>query len=160
MFEYISQLVDHATPQAITAAAALAAAILGPTATIIIGRLQVRASVRSANRHAWITALREDVAELMEKRIQFGKLFAVDGNSGSLVITDQVKSADLAERLRFLAFRIELRLHPGEREHDTLIALIHEAPIPGPISTKLTAEIKVATQAILRKEWKKAANAQ
>jgi hypothetical protein len=60
------------------------------------------------------------------------------------------------ERIRYLGYRIELRLRPGEEDHDRLIALLAKAPAP-PLNPKLTAEIKDATRAILSKEWKLAA---
>jgi hypothetical protein len=155
---WLSPLLDHITTQGLTAAAALAAAFFGPLATIVIGRLQFRANARSANRHAWITALREDVCEIMEKRIQISQLYGFD-SVGNLVCMNPSKEDELIQRIRFLGFRIELRLHPSEPKHDELVELLKEAPIPQD-NARLNAEIKAVTQAILRKEWKKAAKGQ
>lgn len=152
-----ASLLDHVTAQGLTAFAALAAAFLGPISVLIIGRLQVRASVRSVNRHSWITALREDVCEVMEKRIEFSQLF-IATDKGGIICTNQAKADELVQRIRFLGYRIELRLHPGEPDHDSLIGLLQQAPAP-PNNPQLTADIKAATQKILRKEWKKAAKA-
>ncbi|HYB92861.1 MAG TPA: hypothetical protein VED00_01810, partial [archaeon] len=69
---------------------------------------------------------------------------------------DPAKSDELAERIRFLNFRIELRLHPHEPKHDSLIALLQQAPAP-PLNSQLNADIKAATYEILREEWKRAA---
>ena len=155
---WLLALVAQITAQGLTAAAALVAAFLGPIATIIVGRRQVRASVVSANRQMWINALREDVAEFMEKEIEWGQLFGPHQDGQSVICRDQVKAYEIMERLRFLTYRIELRLHPGERDHDKLIKLLNEAPTPPRIET-LTADIKTVTQGILRREWKRAARA-
>lgn len=152
---WLSPLLDHVTTQGLTAAAALTAAFFGPIATIFIGRLQVRANVLSVNRHAWITALREDVCEVMEKRVELSQLFGTT-TQGLLICTDPAKEDELMQRIRFLVYRIELRLHPGEPEHDSLVKLLQQAPAP-PNNAQLNADIKTVTQEILRKEWKKAA---
>jgi hypothetical protein len=133
-------LVEKFTTQGLTAAAALAAASLGPIATIVIGRRQVRANVVSVNRQAWINALREDVAELMEKRIEWALLFAPHADGQYIICLDEGKSNEIFERIRFLGYRIELRLHPGEPKHDKLIALLEQTPAPR-ANEKLTAEI-------------------
>ena len=112
----------------------------------------------SANRQMWINALREDVAEFMEKEIEWRLLFVAHQDGQSVICKDQAKADEIMERIRFLTYRIELRLHPGERDHDTLINLIAEPPTPPRIET-LTAEIKAVTQGILRREWKRAARA-
>jgi hypothetical protein len=154
---YLSNLLEHITTQGLTAAAALAAAFLGPIAAIVVGRRQVRATVLSVNRQAWINALREDVAEVLEKRIEHSQLFRPHLAEG-LICTDPTKADEIMERIRFLGYRIQLRLNPGETEHDGLVHLLKKAPAP-PSNPNLTAEIVAATQAILRKEWKRAAKA-
>ena len=68
-------MLEQVTTQGLTAAAALASAFLGPMATIIIGRRHIRANVLSINRQTWIGALREDIVELMEKRIEYSQLY-------------------------------------------------------------------------------------
>ena len=57
------------------------------------------------------------------------------------------------ERIRLLAYRIQLRLRPGDKHHDRLLEVLREAPAP-PNLPKQTADIMEATHAILRKEWK------
>ena len=155
---WLPALVGQFTTQGLTAAAALAAAFLGPIATIIVGRRQIRANVVSANRQLWINALREDVAEFMEKEIQWKLLFSPHKDGQKVIVEDQAKADEIMERIRFLSYRIELRLHPGEKDHDKLIKLLDEAPTPPRIES-LTAEIKTVTQGILRREWKRAARA-
>ena len=73
------------TTQGLTAAAALAAAILGPITTIIIGRRQIRAMVLPTNRQTWINALREDIAELIEERIEWSELFRPHPNGRGIL---------------------------------------------------------------------------
>lgn len=158
MLTFIKSLLAQVTTQGLTAAAALAAAILGPSAAIFIGRLQVRASIRSVNRHAWITALREDVCEVMEKRIELSQLVGFNGTTKKLSFSDPTKADELIQRIRFLGYRIELRLHPDEPDHDSLIKLLEQAP-SSPKNAELNAAIKKSTQKILREEWKRAAKA-
>jgi hypothetical protein len=56
------------------------------------------------------------------------------------------------ERIRSLGYRIQLRLRPGDKDHDRLVEILREAPAP-PNLPKQTADIMEATQAIVRKEW-------
>ena len=56
------------------------------------------------------------------------------------------------ERVRLLGNRIQLRLRPGDKEHDRLVEVLREAPAPLDRS-KQTADIIEATQAILAREW-------
>jgi hypothetical protein len=80
-------MLEQVTTQGLTAAAALASTFLGPMATIIIGRRQTRANVLSMNRQTWISALREDIVELMEKRIEFSQLFQIHRFKALSVLT-------------------------------------------------------------------------
>jgi predicted RNase H-like nuclease (RuvC/YqgF family) len=151
-------MFEHVTTQGLTAAAALAAAFLGPIATIIVGLRQVRGNVLSVHRQAWINALREDVVELMEKRIEFSQLIHPHPDGTNIICSDQQKANEIIERIRYLGYRIELRLRPNDEQHDRLIALLAKAPAP-PLNPQLNAEIKEATRAILSQEWKLAAKA-
>jgi hypothetical protein len=85
-------MFEHVTTQGLTAAAALAAAFLGPIATIFIGRRQVRGNVLSVYRQTWINALRDDVAELMEKRIELSQLFHPNPDGVHIYCSDQGSS--------------------------------------------------------------------
>ncbi|SRR6266404_267062 len=123
-------MLEQVTTQGLTAAAALAAAFLGPMATIIIGRRQIRANVLSLNRQTWISALREDIVELMEKRIEVSQLFVIHPVEGEIICTDDKKSDELMERIRLLGYRIQLRLRPGDTDHDRLVKILREAPAP------------------------------
>lgn len=144
-------MLEQVTTQGLTAAAALASAFLGPMATIIIGRRQIRANVLSMNCQTWIGALREDIAELMAKRIELSELYQIQPGQG-VIYTDAKTSDEIMERIRLVTYRIELRLRPGDKDHDRLVQVLHEAPAP-PNLPKQTAELMEATQAIIRKEW-------
>jgi hypothetical protein len=153
---FFNQITTHS--QGLTTVAALMAAIFGPIAAVYIGRRQVNATVRSTNRVAWITALREDICEIMEKRVEVADLIHSLPESEGPIFYDPKKGNELLERIRFLTYRIELRLYREDPLHASLIGLLQQAPAP-PINAKLNADIKTATQDILRKEWKKAAKA-
>jgi len=151
-------MVDATTAQIITAAAALAAVIVGPATTLIVGFRQVRANTLSVYRQTWINALREDVAELMEKRMQWSQLFHPHSGGVAVVCTDEEKAGEIGERVRYLGYKVQLRLRAGEQQHDRLIALLQQAPLP-PLNQELNTKIMDATREILNQEWEIAASA-
>jgi hypothetical protein len=152
-FCYILAFFYQLTATQVTAIAALLSALAALVAAGAARRSAV-ASVRSTNRQIWINALREDVAELLCKRIEASKRISVD-KTGEIDISHP-ELQPIMDRVRFLLFRIELRLNPDKEMHQRLVKALMEAPAP-PLNTELNAEIKAATQAIIRTEWKKAA---
>ncbi len=151
--EMIHQLFGQVTSIQVTAFAAILSAFAAVIAAGAARRAAV-ASVRSTHRQAWIEALREDVAELLNQRIELSKQIGFDHNK-NLVMSELAE--ERMERIRFLMFRIELRLNPTENRHRKLIDPISEAPVP-PLNKQLSADIKLAAQAIIREEWKKASS--
>jgi len=92
----------------------------------------------------------------LEKRIEWASLFTPHPDGKTLVCSDQGKSHEVMERIRFLVYRIELRLHPNREKHAKLIDLLKQVPAP-PDNKKLSSEIMAVTQAILSEEWNRAA---
>lgn len=159
ILSWLSQVLDKVTTQGLTAAAALAGAIVGPVVAFVIGKRQIRASIVSASRQVWINNLRNDVTELMLLRIEFSALFLPAADGENIICTDQGKADSLVDRIRFLLFKIELSLNPEEALHQKLVELLGKAPAP-PLNKDLNAEILRTTQNILRAEWKRTASAE
>jgi hypothetical protein len=152
---YVSSFFQQLTALQVTAFAALLSAL---AALIAAGaaRRSALASVRSASRQAWINALRDDVAELLSKRIEASKRIGLD-RANNVVDSSHPELPEIMDRVRLLMFRINLRLDPDEEMHQRLTKALLEAPAP-PLNIQLNAEITAAAQAIIRREWKKAAN--
>ena len=126
-------LIDDisAHPAAFSALAAVLSTIVALTATILtpfvsfwITRQQIRATLVSANRQAWINALRDDLSELFEDlEWLFG--LSYDLRRGSTVGERSYKYLEeRRSRIRLLINRIRLRINQGEESSATLLSLI------------------------------------
>jgi len=102
--------------QIITAVIALVAVIVGPIVSIYVVRRQIRASVVSGNRQAWINNLRDAIADYLTKQAMV-RIF----NSESYA--DSSSLPRIEETVR-LANRIELLVNPKESDHAELVVLI------------------------------------
>ena len=139
--------------QIITAVTALAAVILGPLVSIYVVRVQVRASVVSANRQVWINTLRDTIAEYLAKQ-------AMARNLNHLEHADNQSLSRIEEMLR-LNTKIELLANPNEDDHAKLIQLICDltnttnrtnAVSDSEIDASREKIISIS-QSILKREW-------
>ena len=96
----------------ISALTALAATVVGPLVSFYTTRLQIRATLVSANRQAWINALRDDLSEL----------FAILTQGFAL----GTQETERRTRVALLTSRIQLRLNPVEKPSKTLLDLIQK----------------------------------
>lgn len=137
--------------QIVTAWAALAAAIFGPTAGYLAARHQARRSTVSIHRQQWIDALRNDIAELL---VICSRLHRAKNESLS-------ERNSLAVEAQLFISRIELRLNPGEEPHSELVRLLRdclraangssEATKDWPSTRRDTLD---AAKAVLKAEWR------
>jgi len=144
-------------PAAISATTALVAVVLSPVVSIYVARRQIRASVVSANRQAWINQLREALAELVTS-LRFLNL----RRDGSLAL-EEGEWIERYQRAFHLTNKVVLLLNPGESDHQDLRAAIKQAgelllDNAGDRGQKLVAttdRIVAQSQAILKREWER-----
>jgi hypothetical protein len=108
-------------PVTLTAiATALAATLISPFVSVYVARRQIRASLVSANRQAWINALRDDLSELFQI---LEALFIL--RPGTLSGEEEIKHLmERGSRVQLLTNRIRLRLNPQEKPSNELLRLI------------------------------------
>lgn len=144
----------------ITAATALVAVILGPIISVYVVRRQIRASVVSTNRQAWIDALRNAIAEWLTAE----QVFYVSKHSDFWERPDAQKAL---EKLALLEYRIRLLINPKEADHAKLVELLRKESDdlmesldtkPEPYDKKKAFgddEIISLSQSILKREWER-----
>ncbi len=128
LFKALQELAA-ANPAAVAAIAAiastltaLAAVIVAPFVSYFTARKQIRANLVSANRQAWINALREELAEVFELLTwQFlQRPGTYSGEEGHRY------EAEKRSRIRLLRNKIRLRLNPLETDSQALLELLSE----------------------------------
>jgi hypothetical protein len=145
----------------LSAVAAIAATVLAPAIAYYTSRTQIRANLVSANRQAWINALRDDLAELFEL---FTFLFLLragtfGGDQGVRLMMDK------RSKIRLLTNRIRLRLNPKEEPSkllleaiDSLARVPHGTAVSGEAEALFNQWMEAAVaaaQTILKSEWKR-----
>jgi hypothetical protein len=141
----------------ISALVALVVAATTPFVSFAVAKRQIRATVISTNRQAWINALRDDLAEMLELAIAYFYLRdgTLSGEEGFKYPYEQ------RTRLRRLENRIRLRLNPDEPPHQELLLLLievrrlsvaHDADDGESFEQAMELAI-VKAQEILRSEW-------
>src|SRR5262245_43863017 len=135
-----------------SAMTALAAVIVTPILTYLNVHKQIRANLVSANRQAWINALRDELAELFELltwqfHLRPGTYSGDDGYR---------YEAEKRSRIRLLINRIRLRLNPNESDAQALLGLLEKLQSLDESSFDGSMEKAVSKgQDILKAEWKR-----
>ncbi len=141
----------------ISAVTALFAVILGPLVTLLAARMQSRVAVLSANRQAWINALRDLVSEYVSIS---GLIHAGEWSSRTEIEFDKQM-----ERLMFINAKISLMLNPEEEDHKDLRKLLDDLLLTmggrAAASEKkdpkkaraLSIKLVPLSQSILKREW-------
>lgn len=141
-------------PAAFSALAAFCSAcfaLLGVFAMLFVSHRQIKAQLVSANRQAWINALRDDLAELFEI-LEWQHLLrpgTYNGQDGYKHVDDR------RSRIRFLSHRIRLRLNPREADHIILLGNIARLAESEERFVDAMAECVTQSQAILKREWER-----
>jgi hypothetical protein len=153
------QELASANPAAFTAIAALASAmtalaavIITPFLTYLNARKQIRANLVSANRQAWINALRDELAELFELLVwQFHlRPGTYGGEEGHRY------EAEKRSRIRLLINKIRLRLNPNESDTQVLLGGLEALQSFDESNFDELMETAVSkSQDILKAEWKR-----
>jgi hypothetical protein len=131
---------------------AISGMLIGALFSYLTMRVQLRRTIVSKSRQAWINTLRDAIAELQTK---------------SMIIIEEYRSAehkDLIDARRgiFLSInRIQLLLNPTEKDHVELIALLkllYHATVYENITNEkeydaIQSNITEKSQAILKREW-------
>ena len=129
---------------------ALAAVIITPILTYLNARKQIRANLVSANRQAWINALRDELAELFELltwrfHLRPGTYSGEDGYR---------YAAEKRSRSRLLKNKIGLRLNPNESDAQVLLEHLEKLQSFDEATFDELMEKAVAKgQDILKTEW-------
>ena len=115
--------VDPSLIGIISACTALTASFTGPMVSLYVARVQIRASVRSANRQRWIEDFRETIASLCGQIAVVTQVRERMVESGRLSISSE---ADLKQlhQLISAATKIRLMINPIEPDHQALLARV------------------------------------
>ncbi len=148
----------------LSALAAVAATVIAPLVAYYTTRTQIRANLVSANRQAWINALRDDLSELFEL---FTFLFLLrpgtfNGEDGLKFIMEK------RSKIRLLIIRIRLRLNPTEKLSKALLDAITQLQnVAQSMGSGSDAEFDkwmeatiANAQEILKSEWKRVRSGQ
>lgn len=131
---------------------ALAAVTITPILTYMNARKQIRASLVSANRQAWINGLREELAELFEllawqSRLRPGTF---SGDEGFRYV------AEKRSRIRMLTNKVRLRLNPSEPDAQLLLEYLEKLQVcDDAIFEELMESAVSKGQEILKTEWRR-----
>jgi NifB/MoaA-like Fe-S oxidoreductase len=140
-----------------SAIAAIVSAIVSPLITANTTKKQIRASLISANRQAWINSLREELSELLELFIWVHtRIILVPSLEGAN------EEAKKLSRIRRLIRKIELELNPAETKSKELMELLKKLQVAthaknSPelnFETNLDAAVSKA-QEIFKAEWER-----
>jgi hypothetical protein len=140
--------------QVLSLTIALAAVIVGPVVSLRIARAEIRATVLSANRQAWINILRDElsgyVAAVSEAALYLADSHPNDYEVGRLLMKEVTK-----HRLRVL-----LLLNPAEEEHELLLghvtSLMDAATVTGCDIDALVDPLVRQSRVVLKSEWNRA----
>ncbi len=144
------------TPQEITAVTALVAVIVGPIVTLLVAKRQIKATVVSANRQAWINQLREYIADFMTN----AKKCVLYGEANPAQTTAIGDHKDVLFKTMHCMNHIGLMLNLKETGHSELHQLMNE--LADRLQNKNFADAKKAldkvflqSQSILKSEWER-----
>lgn len=141
----------------IIAATALVAVIVGPIVSLYVARRQIRASVVSTNRQAWINSLRDAIADFMTAE----QIVFLSKNTGFFNNADAEKAF---EKMILLVYRIRLLVNSKEPNHTKLLELLRKeseelakalSSQPNEHNKRQSYDEEIITlaQIILKKEW-------
>lgn len=140
----------------ISATTALLAVVVGPWIAYKVAILQIRSTVISTNRQAWIDSLREDVAE-------FANIVCVIGYHGQMTsVEDGHARIARIERASYYYQKICLRLNPMESSHlefsrllESLTSLALKSDGAECQLAEAVAEVHSKAREILKNEWER-----
>ena len=160
-------MIDPALVGVISALTALFASITGPVVSIYVARVQIKASVRSANRQRWIDEFRDTIAKLSGQIAVATQVRDRIFDSGRLRIASD---ADLHqfEQLIATAMKVRLMVNPSDDEHRRLLSLVEgllelfrtakaDDDVQGAART-VAMQIADVSLVIIRREWTRVQN--
>jgi hypothetical protein len=149
----------------VSASTALAASIVGPMVTLKVARRQFSATVISGNRHKWIEALRDDLAELISllaTALVVKSKWKDNWKEGRAPLNAEPALLDKFERIVLAQARIQLLINPGDADHQHLSEAIESAASrlrsEDALDTEMEADIRTIVrlaQLILKREWQR-----
>ena len=149
----------------VSASTALVASIVGPVITLKVARRQFSATVISGNRHKWIEALREDLAELISllaTALVVKSKWKDNWEQGRGPLNAEPTLLDKFERIVLAQSKIQLLINPGDADHQRLGEAIDIAAgrLRSEEAQDIETEADIRTivglaQSILRREWQR-----
>jgi hypothetical protein len=148
-------------PPSITEFALAAAAIISAVGTLLgiaaqakTGTRQIRATVISANRQAWINGLREDVAEAISLVQGYQRLKATAALIEQMAESDRAR-AEYRRRAELALTKIRLRVNEDEQDAKDLVGFLQVAVGEMKLDGQMREHITAAAQRILKAEWQR-----
>jgi hypothetical protein len=150
----------------LAASAAVAAAVVGPAASVYVARRQARtaeaiaraqlnATLVSAKRQEWIDKLRDVIADFQATlhRVGFRGAHSIEMEADE----------EHVQKAMHLRYRCALFINPNERDHEELLILMDQALsfayVPGREGMHQMAEVQrkidELAQRILKREWER-----
>jgi hypothetical protein len=137
------------------------AAIISSVGTLIgivvqskMATRQIRATVVSANREAWINALREDVAEVISLVEGYHRVQSIVALVEQKAESDRAR-ADYRRRAELALTRIRLRVNETEQDAKDLVGFLQTAVGAMKLDGPMREHITNAAQRILKAEWQR-----
>jgi hypothetical protein len=149
----------------VSACTALVASIVGPMVTLTVAKRQIAASVISVNRHRWIEALRDMIAEvisLLVAALVVKAKWQARWDQGRGPLNEDPAMLGKLERIVLARSKIHLLLNPAESDHQHLSKAIDHAfkrlQLEQSSEAETEADIQTITtlaQSILKREWQR-----
>jgi hypothetical protein len=123
--------------------------------TYLNARKQIRANLISANRQAWINALREGLSELFEL-LTYNITWQFHLRPGTYSGEDGLRyEGEKRSRIRLLTNKIKLRLNPNESDTQVLLGQLNKLQSGGSNFPELMENAVSRGHDILKTEWKR-----
>lgn len=119
-------MIDSTLVGLVSAATVLVASIAAPLVTLRMGRLQIRASVLSANRQKWIDSFREAVATFLSQVAAIVHLREKIVSGGSIHVSAEPEVLKRFEALVFTLARIRLLVDPLDEQQRQMLAVMQQ----------------------------------
>jgi hypothetical protein len=116
-------MIDATLVSFVSALTALSASITGPFVTLYATRIQIRATVRSANRQRWIDEFQDSIAHLCSEIAIAAQGRDKISRDGRIEIQTESEFLYTFERLIYTANKIRLMINPLEPEYQKLLDL-------------------------------------
>jgi hypothetical protein len=149
----------------VSATTALVASIVGPVVTLTVAKRQFTATAISGNRHKWIEALREVLAELISllaMALVVKSKWKDNWEEGRGPINSEPGMLEKFEHIVLAQAKVQLLINPHDEDHERLDQTIDPATRhlrsedspPAETEADIRTIVELA-QSILKREWQR-----